>query len=294
MHGYSANWSLDRASCFGQVLRVLRRQMLGLVPGSAALLCADCAPQSVHTTQPSASESSRAPTRTGPAAPRARIRAICFDLFTLFDPRGVVKVAKALLPAGAEELCEAWRVRQFEYSWIRCAAGQYREFRGVTADALTFAARARGLNLSPEVQRALIEAYSELPPWPDTREQLGRLRAAGLKLATLANYSPDMIEKLLAHARLSEFFDQTLSTDLARTFKPDPRAYALGPEKLRLERSEIAFSAFGSWDAAGAKWFGYPTFWVNRLGVVPDELVPADATGPTLAELAAFVAAWSA
>lgn len=54
-----------------------------------------------------------------------------------------------------------------------------------------------------------------------------------------------------------------------------------------------AARGFGAWDAAGAKWFGFPTFWVNRLGVPPEELPPGpDATGRTLSELAAFVEGW--
>jgi len=39
-----------------------------------------------------------------------------------------------------------------------------------------------------------------------------------------------------------------------------------------LQKQEIAFAAFGAWDAAGAKWFGYPTVWVNRGGVPAEEL----------------------
>jgi 2-haloacid dehalogenase len=101
-----------------------------------------------------------------------------------------------------------------------------------------------------------------------------------------------MISGLLEHAGLSELFDAQISTHVARTFKPDPRAYALGVSSLGLEREQIAFAAFGGWDAAGARWFGYPTFWVNRLGVTGEQLTPGPhATGPTLGELAAFVAA---
>jgi len=75
----------------------------------------------------------------------------------------------------------------------------------------------------------------------------------------------------------------------------DPRAYALGVSRLGLAREQIAFAAFGGWDAAGARWFGYPTFWVNRLGVPAEQLGPGpDGSGPTLAELDRFVSGWSA
>jgi 2-haloacid dehalogenase len=50
------------------------------------------------------------------------------------------------------------------------------------------------------------------------------------------------------------------------------------------------FVAFAGWDAAGARSFGYPTFWVNRLGFPPEQLgVLPDATGPDLNALLAFV-----
>jgi 2-haloacid dehalogenase len=270
--------------------RMRRRELLtGLSSASATLLGLSAC------TSPSA-RLAQAP-RTTPAAPgtqashgRVPIRGICFDLFTLFDPRSVVEAAKPFVADQAAALCETWRTRQFEYGWIRASAGIYVDFRQVTRDALEYASRARGLTLTEDARETLVDAYSKLEPWPDTRAQLAAWRAAGLRLAPLANYSPRMLEALIDHSGLAGSFDALISTDAARTFKPDPRAYALGPSTLGLDRREIAFSAFGGWDAAGAKWFGYPTFWVNRLSVPREELAPAyDDTGTTLAELATFV-----
>ena len=232
------------------------------------------------------------PSRPAPGS-RPKLRAICFDLFTLFDPRSVVTVAHGLVGERAPALCDAWRSRQFEYGFLRAAAGQYQDFRAVTAQALDYAVRAQQLSLTPEQRETLVAAYSQLEPWPDTRQHLLAFQRAGLRLAPLANYSPRMLSELLAHAQLEPFFAAQISTDAARSFKPDPRAYALGLSTLKLAREEIAFAAFGGWDAAGARWFGYPTFWVNRLGVTPESLAPGpDASGPTLTELARFVADW--
>jgi 2-haloacid dehalogenase len=81
-----------------------------------------------------------------------------------------------------------------------------------------------------------------------------------------------------------------LSTDRVRAFKPDPQAYRMAMSAFGLRKEEIAFAAFGAWDAVGAKWFGYPTFWVNRAHVAAEELgtVPEGA-GKDLNDLAAFV-----
>lgn len=250
---------------------MLRRGFLGLGSGALVAACARA-------------PASRAPQK----APR--IRAVAFDLFTLFDPRSVDAVAETVVPGRGGELCEAWRVRQFEYTWIRIAADRYRDFRAVTEDALVHAAASRKIRLSADARATLLEAYERLDLWPDSVASLARLKGEGLKLAPLANFTPQMIENLLRNGRVRSYFDEILATDRVRSYKPDPKAYALGPRVLGLAREEIAFAAFGGWDAAGARWYGYPTFWVNRLDRAPEELAPgAHATGATLTELVSWV-----
>jgi 2-haloacid dehalogenase len=42
-----------------------------------------------------------------------------------------------------------------------------------------------------------------------------------------------------------------------------------------LKPGEILFAAFAGWDVAGAKWFGYPTAWINRFKAPAEELSAA-------------------
>jgi 2-haloacid dehalogenase len=80
--------------------------------------------------------------------------------------------------------------------------------------------------------------------------------------------------------------DHVLSTDKISSFKPDPKAYQLAVDRTGYRREEILFVASAGWDAAGARWFGYPTFWNNRLSAPFEELeVAADASGSTLLDL---------
>jgi 2-haloacid dehalogenase len=95
-----------------------------------------------------------------------------------------------------------------------------------------------------------------------------------------------MLDAALANAGLADFFETHLSTDRVKAFKPDPRAYQMGVDAFKVRRTEILFVAAAAWDAAGAKWFGYPTLWVNRMGAPMEELgVTPDATGPDLKAL---------
>jgi 2-haloacid dehalogenase len=118
------------------------------------------------------------------------------------------------------------------------------------------------------------------------------LREEGLRLVFLSNMTAKMLEAGIKNARLEGSFEQVLSTDQIRSYKPDPRAYQMGIEALRLPREEILFVAFAGWDAAGARSFGYPTFWVNRLGLPQEELgVFPNASGRDLTDLVGFVKA---
>jgi 2-haloacid dehalogenase len=74
--------------------------------------------------------------------------------------------------------------------------------------------------------------------------------------------------------------------------KPDRRAYQMGVDAFGMPKEEIAFAAFAGWDAAGAKRFGYPTFWVNRANAPLEELgIAPDGTGAGLQDLVAFARA---
>ena len=133
-------------------------------------------------------------------------------------------------------------------------------------------------------------AYLNLKPWPDVIPALKALRESNIRLAFLSNMTPEMLNTNMRNSGLDGFFEHVISTDTAKTYKPDPRAYQLGVDILKLRREEIAFAAFAGWDVAGAKWFGYPTFWVNRAGFPDEELgVSPDGRGKTLDQLVNFV-----
>jgi 2-haloacid dehalogenase len=248
-----------------------RREFLAITAGSLALSgwIARAAPQS--------------------AAPR-RVQAIAFDGFTIFDPRPISALAETLFPGKGPELSNAWRTRQFEYQWLRALSGRYADFLRTTEEALVFAARSLRLDLAAEKRARLMQAYLELKAWPDVPASLRSLKEAGIRLSFLSNMTGRMLKAGIENSGLEGAFDDVLSTDDIKTYKPDPRAYRMAIDSFHLEREAILFAPFAGWDAAGARWFGYPTFWVNRLDLPSEELgVTADAVGHDLGDLAGFV-----
>jgi 2-haloacid dehalogenase len=99
-----------------------------------------------------------------------------------------------------------------------------------------------------------------------------------------------MLDAATRSSGLEGLFEQILSTDRVRAYKPDPRAYQMAIDAFGLRREDIVFAAFGGWDAAGAKSFGYRTFWANRLKLQVEELdAMPDAIGDGMTDLLRFV-----
>jgi 2-haloacid dehalogenase len=252
----------------------LRRLRLAALAGLAVAAVLACAP--------------------GPAAAGGRpaFKAVAFDFLVLFDPDSIVADVERAFPGKGRALTNAWRTRQFEYAWLRSLSGRYVDFFAITDDALVYAAQATGVTLTPDDRRSLLDAYLHLAPWPDAADTLRRLREAGVRVVTLANFSPAMLRANVERAGLSGAFDALISTDASHTYKPAPKAYRLGMDRLHMAKRDILFVAFGGWDAAGAKAFGYPTYWVNRFGQPMEELgVRPDRTSPDLSGLLEYVLA---
>jgi 2-haloacid dehalogenase len=199
------------------------------------------------------------------------VRAVAFDAFVLFDPRPFASALEAAFPGRGAAVWAGFRSRLFDYGWLRALGGRYEDFWRVSEDALDAALEAENLTVTAAARASLLERWDSLPPWPDAVRGVRELSRRGLRLAVLSNWSPRMLERALARSGLKDAV-RALSTDEARTYKPAPAAYALGPIAFGLDRREILFVAFAGWDAAGAAWFGFPTAWMNRAGAPRDRL----------------------
>lgn len=221
---------------------------------------------------------------------KSKIKAIAFDAFPIFDPRPISALAESLFPNNGAALMNAWRIRQFEYQWLRTMAGQYRDFLHATDESLTFAANQLNLELTAEKRKKLMSAWMQLTVWPDAAEALQKLKSAGYRMIFLSNMTAEMLNVGLREAKLGHLFEAIISTDQIKAYKPETKAYKLGIDRLKLKKEEVLFAAFAGWDVAGAKWFGYPTYWVNRLGSPAEELgVTADFIGKDLKDLTNFL-----
>ncbi len=220
------------------------------------------------------------------------IKAIAFDAYgTIFDVHSIVVLADRLFPGRGAELSALWRVKQIDYTRLRTLSDRYVPFCDVTRDALIHSARALGLALDDETTTALMRQYDRLDVFADAAEALVSLKARGMRMAILSNGDPAMLEAIVANNHvLDGVFDHLLSVDRVGRFKTAPEAYELGPLAFDCLASEILFVSSNCWDACGATWYGYTTFWINRAGAPLEELgVVPHGEGRAMHDVIAFV-----
>jgi 2-haloacid dehalogenase len=220
-----------------------------------------------------------------------RISAIAFDAYgTLFDVYSVGALAEQLFPGKGEALANLWRVKQIDYTRLRTLSNQYRDFHEVTRDALRMSARSLGLPLDGATEQRLMNQYACLSPFPENLPALKELKSLGVPMAILSNGTPAMLDIAVKSAGMAGLFDRLLSVDAVKKDKTAPEAYQLGPDFFSAPAKHILFVSSNAWDACGAAWFGYTSFWINRSGQPAEELgVTPAATGRQLTDVVSFV-----
>ncbi len=103
---------------------------------------------------------------------------------------------------------------------------------------------------------------------------LKRLRAAGFRMVTLTNSSPSAVKAQLQNAGLTQYFDESISVDSVRRFKPDLETYRSAAVHLGARPGELLLIAAHPWDVFGAMKAGWQAAFVARNGITPFPLGP--------------------
>src|SRR5262245_15282629 len=190
---------------------------------------------------------------------------IACDVYgTLVNPLAIAGHLKSLIGDQAARFAELWRAKQLEYSFRRGVMHAYRPFSVCTWQSLLYTEQSLGLVLPEEARRMLIERYKSLPPFPDAAPGLASLKRAGHRLAAFSNGEAQTIRGVLENANLSSLFDDVISADEVRTFKPDSAVYAHAVERLGHTPSALWLVSSNPWDIIGASTAGLRTVWIKR------------------------------
>ncbi|NTU79273.1 MAG: haloacid dehalogenase type II [Chloroflexales bacterium] len=197
----------------------------------------------------------------------------------VFDVNETLLDLGALDPAFAQVFGDAgarreWFTQLIQSALVATITGAYAPFAQIGDAALTMVAARRGVPLTDDDRRLILGGMRSLPPHPDVRPALERLRSAGLRLAALTNSTAEVAAAQLAASGLADLFERQLSVDAVRRLKPAPEVYQMAAAQLGVGVGDIRMVAAHAWDIAGALRAGCTAAFVARPGMVLDPLVP--------------------
>ena len=180
-----------------------------------------------------------------------------------------------------------WFQTMLQSAFLTTITGPYKPFGEHFRAALAITALRRGLRVDPDDEGAILAGVRTLPPHPDVRPALERLRSAGYRLAALTNSTAEVEEAQLRNARLADLFEKALSADTGKRLKPAAEAYANAARELGVPTAGMRMVAAHVWDVQGALRAGCAAAFVERPGAVWNPLLERpDILGPDLGEIA--------
>ncbi|BAI80381.1 2-haloacid dehalogenase [Deferribacter desulfuricans SSM1] len=153
---------------------------------------------------------------------------IAFDIYgTLIDTKGIFNQILRLVKD--EELAlnvvDMWRQKQLEYSFRRGLMRNYVDFSICTKQALEYVIKYYNLDLSEVEIKNLLDIYKELPVFSDVKISLDKIKENNIRMYAFSNGKPDDLVELLKFNGIINYFDDIISVDPVKSFKPDPAVY---------------------------------------------------------------------
>jgi 2-haloacid dehalogenase len=217
----------------------------------------------------------------------AGVKVIVFDVIeTLLDLNTLRPDFQRLL--GSPDDLDRWFLQMIQSAMIATITDRYVDFGTNARHAFELVAAAEGVAVADGDRTALLSRIRNLPAHGDVVPALDHLKAAGMRLATLTNSTREVAEAQLTSAGIRPYFEQVLSVDGARRFKPAPQVYLRAASDLGVGIGEMRLVAAHDWDVTGAIRAGARAAFVARRGkalgplsekpdiVAPDLLTAAD------------------
>lgn len=164
----------------------------------------------------------------------------------------------------AKMFMDTWRSKQLEYSVRRGLMNKYADFSVCTKDSLEFCCQMFKTDLAGSQKEALMDEYSVLPVFADVKAGLKNLKESGHKLFAFSNGSKKAVSKLLTNAKIIDIFDDIVSVENQKTFKPSPLVYKHFNDETNSTKSDSWLISSNSFDVIGAISYGMRAAWVQR------------------------------
>ncbi len=198
---------------------------------------------------------------------KAPPKIIFFDVNETLLDLDAMKSSVSEALGGREDLMALWFSTMLHHSLVDTSTGQYHGFGEIGVASLMMVAENNNIDITPEAAKTAIAIpLTSLPPHPDVIDGLKRLKEAGYTIVSLTNSSNAGVKAQFEFAGLTSFFDQRLSIEDIKIYKPNLAAYEWAVKEMGIEPEDAMLVAAHGWDVAGAKAANMQAVFVARPG----------------------------
>ena len=171
---------------------------------------------------------------------------------------------------GDDGVLREWFAQLVMYSMSATLADSYVNFSTLAQGVLRMVGDIHHVDISDDDLQRLKTGLLTMPAHPDAAAGLAALRDNGFRLVTLTNSPPNPDgPTALQSSGLAGFFEQQLSVDACRAFKPAPAVYRYVCETLGVAPVDCMMVAAHVWDTLGAQNVGFSAALIARPGNPP-------------------------
>jgi 2-haloacid dehalogenase len=217
---------------------------------------------------------------------------LTFDCYgTLIDwETGLLDALRPVLSAHGASLEEERLLELYGSHESAIEAGPYRPYRDVLGSVLRAIGRELGFEPDDVEVRRFAGSVGQWPPFADSPAALAQL-SRRFRLSVITNCDDDLFTG--SHRQLGIQFDEVVTAEQARTYKPDHRIFELAFKRIGVPRERVLHVAQSLYhDHLPAKQLGLSTVWVDRRrgkpgsGATPPANAAPDLVVPGMRELA--------
>lgn len=189
----------------------------------------------------------------------------------LFDINETVLNLESLKPKfsdvfGSEEALSLWFSKLLHSSTVCIATDVDTNFAELAAAMLESIAANYELQLTELTRKELLSAFADLPPHPDIKGALSKLRSNKFRTVAFSNSSLSLISTQMKNSGLTRFFDEIISVEETGSFKPSPTVYKFAAKVLGEPIETLRLVAAHDWDTHGALSVGLKAAYIDRRG----------------------------
>ena len=179
-----------------------------------------------------------------------------------------------------------WFALMLQLAFVGGLTGEYLDFSTAQRSALTLLAARHKIALSADRSAEILDGMKVLPPHPEVRVALERLRSDGrFRLVALTNSPAEVAVAQMRNSGLRDLLEGVYSADAVKRLKPAPEPYRMVAERMGVPIGDVRLIAAHGWDIAGALAAGCRAAFVARPGAALDpqgrqpDIIAPDLTG---------------